>query len=236
MAKETAEQKLLRLIEAGSDAPLAENATPPSSGEAQEVFKAVSNVGGSIAMPPALANMLGLFRNFFGKVQSGEAFGIRQVNIILVVVVMCGLAFFVLNILSGIRAANRPVHFSSTGRVDFVSDQLLPIVPELQRYISAVSFRNIFHPFEKKEPELVEQNQEIPEVPQKLADKTQNLKLVGISWQDTPESASAMMENTETGITYFLRNGERVNGVNVKTIYANSVVLELDGNEMEMKL
>lgn len=232
MAKETAEQKLLRLIEQNDTAP-SEASGQKNSSEVQEVLSAVQSVSGSVAFPAAFQNVIGFLKNFLAH-PSREYFGVRAINKILIVAAAFFCLTFIISIARGIRAADRPVEFDRPESILFSSDQLLPIIPELQKYISVFSFRNIFHPYEKKE--VVEKKGDLPRLPQQLSEKTKSLKLVGISWLDTPESASAMVENTGNGITYFLYSGEKVNGVTVKTIYADSVLLELNGDQMELKL
>ena len=71
---------------------------------------------------------------------------------------------------------------------------------------------------------------------QRVSTQTKDLKLVGISWFESPETASAMVENTVSGVTYFLKPGERLNDVTVKNIYAESIVVTYQGEELEMKL
>jgi len=234
MAKETAEQKLLRLIEQGGGFPAdtSEHAAP----EAQEALSAVQSVGGTLDLPPGALNVVAFVKRMLSSVQSAPAgFSLRHINIVLMAGVVILTVVFIGSIMNGLREADQTVTFHHPDAVAFSAKKLLPILPGLDRYVSAISFRNIFHPFEKQE--VVEQaDPEVVEVPQRLAEQTKNLRLVGISWLDTPESASAMVENTESGITYFLRSGERVNGLTVKTIYAQSVVLEMGGEELELKL
>ena len=45
-----------------------------------------------------------------------------------------------------------------------------------------------------------------------------------------------MVENSASGVTFFLHAGEKVNGVTVEAIYADSIVLEFAGERMELKL
>jgi hypothetical protein len=132
--------------------------------------------------------------------------------------------------------SRRKVVFKDAGSVSFSTEKLFPSIPDLQKYVSAMSFRNIFNPFEKTAESLVAGQAEGSAVVQRIVQKVETLRLVGISWLDTPESASAMVENTSSGVTYFLRSGEQVNGVTVEAIYADSIVLEFDGERMELKL
>jgi len=234
MAKETAEQKLLRLIEQGGgfSADASEHAAP----QAREALSAVQSVGGSLDLPPGILNLIAVLRRLLsGARLAPGGFSLRRINMALILGVVILGFIFVSNIMSGLREADRVITFHQPDTVVFSAKKLLPVIPGLDRYISAVSFRNIFHPFEKQEV-VKEDEPEALEVPQRLAEQTKNLRLVGISWLETPESASAMVENTESGITYFLRSGEKVNGLTVKMIYAQSVVFEMGGDELELKL
>lgn len=235
MAKETAEQKLLRLIEQGGGFPAdsSEHAAP----EAQEALSAVQSVGGALDLPPGALNIVAFIKRMFSSVQSAPAgFSLRHINIALMAGVLISTVIFIGSIMSGLREADQTVTFHQPDVVAFSAKKLLPVIPGLGRYVSAISFRNIFHPYEKPVEVVQEEASEDIRVPARLKEQTENLRLVGISWLDTPESASAMVENTESGITYFLRSGERVNGLTVKTIYAQSVVLEMGGEELELKL
>ena len=233
MAKETAEQKLLRLIEQGADGAGAPQQC--ESPEVSQVLNAVRHVGGSAAFPPVFVDSCAAVKQFlFNFLSIRDGFSIREVNKLLVVVVMVAAVFFISSITGGMREAGRIVSFDHSESVPFSVKTLLPVISKLEKYVSAVSFRNIFHPFEKKA--VVSEEAGTVQAPAQIVEKTKNLKLVGISWLDTPESASAMIEGTDSGITYFLRSGEKVNGLTVKMIYADSVVLELNGQQMELKL
>ena len=71
---------------------------------------------------------------------------------------------------------------------------------------------------------------------QKIHDLASKLKLVGISWLDSAETASIMMEDTESGITYFVGQGEKVKELTVKKIYTDRVVLTYEDQEVTIKL
>ena len=45
-----------------------------------------------------------------------------------------------------------------------------------------------------------------------------------------------MVENQISGVTYFLGQGERINDVMIESIYADSIVVSYQGEEIEMKL
>jgi len=62
----------------------------------------------------------------------------------------------------------------------------------------------------------------------------QQLGLVGIGWSDDPD---VMVENIETKKIYFLKRGQRIDGlIKVEAIFQNKVILTYDdGKEMELQ-
>jgi len=62
----------------------------------------------------------------------------------------------------------------------------------------------------------------------------QQLGLVGIGWSDDPD---VMVENVETKKIYFLKRGERIDGlIKVEAIFQDKVILTYDsGKEMELR-
>jgi hypothetical protein len=236
MAKETAEQKLLRLIEqgGGSEKTSGPAASQPSF-EAQQTLNAVQSVGGAFALPGFLPQIFSFFKTFLRSF-SKDGFGIREVNKILIVAVLVMAVVFSTSMMRGLQTAHQTVDFKQPQPVKVPAENLLPSFADIQRYISAVSLRNIFNPFEKKEVAVASVEAKPAAVAERVLERTKALKLVGVSWLDTPETASAMVENTGSGVTYFLRAGEQVNGVTIEAIYADSVVFEFDGERMELKL
>ena len=61
-------------------------------------------------------------------------------------------------------------------------------------------------------------------------------KLVGIAWLDLPETASVMIEDTQKNETFFLKQGEQLEGVTVKTIYTDRAVFSHENEETTIKL
>ncbi len=64
-----------------------------------------------------------------------------------------------------------------------------------------------------------------------IANVMQNLKLVGISWGEEP---LAMVEETSTGRTFFLKKGQEVRGMKVQTISKERVKVTYEGQEGEL--
>ena len=233
MAKETAEQKLLKLIEmsgSGGEAVLQDNS---ASSEARQVLNAVQGVDGSFSVPPFITGITAFFNHVFSA--GGQVrFGLKEINRILMIVVSVAVVFVGYNLSQGMDTAKREIRFKNAKSLPFSKNRLLPDVPDFEKYVSVISFRNIFHPYEKKV--VVEETAQPVRKADQIFEKTEALRLVGISWFDSAESASAMIENTSSGVTYFLRSGEKINGVTIEAIYADSIVLEFNGEKMEFKL
>jgi len=191
-----------------------------------------------INLPPVLANLLGVFKGLFPQPaqpgQPAEAFGLRQLNNILLISVVLIACYLTIDVLRGIRVSGNELKIEYEAPDTAHAPGMLPELRDLAEYLATVAARNIFHPYEPK-PVVVETPPEVVKTNQ-VKEKIANLKLVGISWLDTPESASAMIENKTTGVTQFLRAGDRIDDLTVKLIYADSIILQFEGEETEMKL
>jgi len=94
-------------------------------------------------------------------------------------------------------------------------------------YLDKVTQRNIFKIGAKK----------IAEAPgrgdiSRVMEMTQNLKLVGISWSNDPD---AMIEDTKTTRTFFVKRGQMISEVKVKDIARDKVVLTYDGEDIDLR-
>ena len=110
------------------------------------------------------------------------------------------------------------------------------IKKEASYYTEKVSQRDIFK-MGKKEPiveEVAPQETpaEIPVATSKIIEKTQNLRLVGISWSNNPD---AMIEDTKALSTFFVRRGQMIGEVKVQAIFKDKVVLSYEGEETELR-
>ena len=196
--KETAEQKLLKMIEA-------------------------SQSEGGVAVKQKRKTR---------KKQDALSF-IKFFNLLLTlgVIVVIGLLGYELK--NGMALVGQPVRFAD--KMDFSrrgmgSSDMLNVTQKLPYYLASVHQRNFFVPYE----EQTKQTAKVDTITD-LARKTKGLRLVGISWLETPQSASAMIEDTGKKTTYFLQKGESVNDVEVKTIYADSVELSYQNEEMMLR-
>ncbi|MBP9853994.1 MAG: hypothetical protein KBD53_03900 [Candidatus Omnitrophica bacterium] len=196
--KETAEQKLLKMIEASSTDGIA------SSNKAhQKVLKK--------------QDLLTVLKS------------INKLLLVGIIFVGCLVAF---EIKSGMTLIGKDIKISAAskkGSADTKKSELLTI-QSLPYYLAGVNRRNIFQSYESvstaKAPAQEQMN---------ISRQLRNFKLVGISWLDHVDTASVMIEDTDKKITYFLKKGEKIGNIEVNMIYADSVKLGLENEEMILK-
>ncbi len=235
--KETAEKKLLKIIEnpPNASAGTSRGASSTPAPEAAELAAAVKNAGiPHIALPSFLTPLSDLLH---GKLPfaagSALAFGIKEANYILGASVLAVLAFVIFNTTMGTKTLEKKIVVSvDTTAVNSVN-HFFPQPKDVSQYLQTITKRNIFKPFEKK---AEDENIDVDPETRQISALTKNLKLVGISWLDSPESATALIEDTQSGMTYFLKMGEQVNNVTVKSIYADRIILTYQGEDLTIKL
>ncbi len=196
MAKETAEQKLLKILESSGKMPKpAASASKPKA--------------------PAM------------KLQ----FSVKMLNGLLILGIIACLAVLGLEFQSGSALMNKQVQFSLDQSIPKSLDLTESKPKDIAFYAQKISERNIFKPYEKE----VLDKTNVPVKPT-LAKKLSQYKLVGVAWLDLPETASVMFEDTATGMTHFLREGEKLDDVTIKAIYTDRTVLSYENEEITIKL
>src|SRR3989338_5986528 len=110
MAKETAEQKLLRIIE-NADAQ-SRGGAPSASADtaAQAVADSVKGTGVSFTIPPVFSSFLSFFQK--GGSSSALAFGLREFNQAVTLAVLLVFVLFVMDISKGLKLSGRNLDFS----------------------------------------------------------------------------------------------------------------------------
>ena len=89
-----------------------------------------------------------------------------------------------------------------------------------------VLLRNVFKPFAKK---IEEKKADDPSM--KLAE----YKLVGISIEHDPKDSYAMIENTKTNITFFVKRGENFAGLELVEILDEKLIFKSGGETVEFR-
>lgn len=200
MAKETAEQKLLKILEASGKVPSASSKTGGASVQVKSP-------------------------------QRKFRFSVQMFNGLLTIGVLVCLAFLGLEIQSGNQLLHQQVDFDLSAIGVRSGEINEPKIHDIAYYAQKIGTRNIFKPYEKEQLEKVN----VAAKPD-LAKKLSKYKLVGVAWLDLPESVSIMVEDTTSGMTYFLREGEKLDDVTVKTIYTDRVVFGYENEEITIKL
>ena len=234
--KETAEQKLLKIIESqGTSDTSSSGQTASGQQVAQQIASNVKGTGlPAFSIPSVITPVLGIFKGLVSSKSSGAPFGIREINRLFLLAIVAVCFIFVANILGGMKLVNQKITFNLTSSEKNFSDNFIPSLADISAYLENIKRRNIFRPFEKKVEEVVVVDENLPN--QRITELTKDWKLVGISWLDTPESASVMVEDTKASITYFLKKGDEFHGVTIKNIYADRVLVGCEGEELTLKL
>ena len=194
MAKETAEEKLLKMMQ-----------------------KSAASVA---VKPQAVAPVKNKFK---------LSFSISALNVLLffgIVACLLGLGFEMQSGVALLHQASDIPPVSATSGAS--SDVSLLSIQGVDHYLQKVNERNIFKPYVAK----VAKNAAV----QGLVQLMSKYKLVGIAWLDLPETASIMIEDTQKKTTFFLKQGEKLEGVTVKTIYTDRAVFSHENEETTIKL
>lgn len=162
---------------------------------------------------------------------------LQYVNYALIVMLLLSMALLGYVFYSGSESLKNIAVFRSQNvfaKKTFDASILERMPSDISNIIVMVKNRNIFKPFESK-PKA---NQvQISNNNKRIIERISDLKLVGIAWLDRVDTASAMIEDVEKGVTYFLRTNESIKDNNrgditVKTIYADSVALGYKDEEI----
>ncbi len=195
--KETAEEKLLKIIEA-----------------TKQAKAGASAVNAAKVQKPLL----------------GVSF--QQINGALIAAVVAGLIFFVYQINSGFSLLGQDVSMpDAAAAAKDAPGILVPQMKNITYYLDKIASRNIFQPYEKKAADQSASSADIG-----LQTKMSKYKLVGVAWLDVPESATAMLEDTGKHETHFLKEGDKIEDVKVKTIFTDRVVFSCANEEITIKL
>ncbi|OPX30310.1 MAG: hypothetical protein B1H08_02110 [Candidatus Omnitrophica bacterium 4484_171] len=117
--------------------------------------------------------------------------------------------------------------FRMAKKPSFYSRRSISNLKELKYYLNEAKNRDIFNIVTAKQPEPKETKNI-----QAIAKKTSYLKLVGISWSNNPD---AMIEDTRAKKTLFVKEGDLINNILVKKILRDKVILNLEGENIELK-
>ena len=224
----TPEKKLLELIES------------PGGNTLKDIKRKRKRIG--FISPGAFKGRFAFFRGWIAKTLARQkpTLDIKEVNIILTVVVAGLIIYLAIN---WVDATNKSKEiFNLVSQPSIAEGKTNPFLPvsllkDLAYYSQKVNSRNIF----KLDPKVISSEEESETVEEKIVTpKDELLKLieplvlVGVSWSDDP---IAMIENTETKTTYFLKRNQEVDkNIKIRQIFIDKVILEYKGTQVELKL
>lgn len=156
-------------------------------------------------------------------------FSVSALNTFLFLGILACIVALVFEMRSGYQLLGQAVEFPSESKTGVSSSDIaLPSAQSADYYLQKINTRNIFKPYVAKTVEKA--------VAQGLVQLMSKYKLVGIAWLDLPETASIMIENTQKKETLFFKQGEKLEGVTVKTIYTDRAVFSHENEETTIKL
>ncbi|MBF0504728.1 MAG: hypothetical protein HQL14_06455 [Candidatus Omnitrophica bacterium] len=157
------------------------------------------------------------------------SFSINILNKFLFLGVFVCLLILMWEMRCGFILLGRQFDFSADSRSNAsLSEIAMPSAQSVDYYLKSINERNIFKPYVPKSASRP--------AAQGLVQKMSRYKLVGIAWLDLPETASVMVEDTQKKQTFFLKVGEQLEGVTVKTIYTDRAVFSHENEETTIKL
>ena len=227
--KPTPEEQLLKLIEDPGG----------SQDDAKKSPPAVKKPGPGLPDFGKLFGRLDYLVDFFRKKVAESSrqfpiFNIKWVNRGLLAIVLASAIYLLFDLFVG-----KPSQANFLSQVG-VSDAVYPVQEvgakgpkrELAYYKQPVARRNPFLPPSAAPAESSQPATTLPPpTSTKMASILQGLKLVGIAWGPEP---LAMIEEVQSGRTYFLKQGQEVQGLKVQSIHKEKVTVTYEGEEGEL--
>lgn len=158
---------------------------------------------------------------------------IQAINTILLIAVIILAVGFVFDFTSSLLGMNNDIEEAFAVEQGASSFQFGEVVTlkNSSSYLEKARKRDIFK-IATEEPVMAAAVEKVPEKPKEILTKTKDLKLVGISWSNDPD---AMIEDTRSKRTFFVKRGGYVNDVKVEAIFRDKVILSYEGEEVELK-
>ncbi len=223
----TPERQLLNLIEGAS------------SGQSSLKTEAVKHRSLSLLSAQAWASRISFLRQEtvkWLKGSSSRGIDIKAVNRILSFCVVILSVYFMINLFISARNFRKAPDFNPIIKQSKnpVSDiQEAAVLRALTYYLEKIRARDIFIMGAKPQQQDTVKETSKPS-PSRVAEVTQSLRLVGISWSNDPD---VMLEDIKAQKTFFLKKGQILdsNNVKVEAIFKDKVILSFEGAEIELK-
>jgi len=239
----TAEQQLLALIE-GQEKNTVQRPQEQAQGPVGQAMGALRGLKGKnffgktpiterkppILSPEVIKARLAYFAGTMRKaIKGGDIeFSLSLVNNLLVGLICVLFVFLGYEIFVKPKTFKMLPDIMSAKKVADVSEPGLAPPKDISYYIDKLGQRDIFKPKPKEVPKPAAV--EAPKPPPVVEQAMKELKLVGLSPSTNNSSSYVMIENTKTQATFFLKEGDSIDGVTVQSIFADKVILS-DGKE-----
>ena len=221
----TPEKQLLKLIEAKpGDLPAASKA------------RAIKRKGLSFFSPGAWLGRVSFFKARYKqkiKVSQLFRFDIKIFNRALLGVASMLLVYFVIDVsASVISLRDMPIlDYQPQETPKAILQESTDLLKFEASYLSKIRQRDIFKmgiaPVGKKDI-----GADLKPATSAIVDATAHLRLVGISWSESPD---VLIEDTRALRTFFVKRGQSIDHVKIEAIFRDKVVLSYEGEEVELK-
>lgn len=219
----TPEKELLKLIE-GSKI--------NGGAQAQIQTEALKRKVGSLFSFGALIGRLSFLREWAKDRFNARkfSFDIKSLNKMLLIcvfiLVIYLLANFLLSIIDSKRLLN--LKFKIEKGDASLSFPEISLAKPLSYYLEKAKSKNIFSMASQISPKEIVAKQ----VRSKISELSQDLKLVGISWSDSPD---IIIEDKKLQQAFFLKKGQVINECLIKEVFKDRVILSYGGQEVELR-
>ena len=162
---------------------------------------------------------------------------IKKVNLFLIIILVFAIGLLANEIFVGqkfLKEKSMAVSSQKISKSGSGAEVSIPEPSPVSTYLAKLDKRNIFKPSDAPQAETSIAKSGTERTIDRIK---RHLRLVGISWLDTVESAAVMLEDLKTNETHFLRKGDNLSVRNlgdilVKTIYADGVELGYENEEI----
>lgn len=215
MAKQTPEEKLLRIIENPAEGEKLKNANALKRKLQLNIFSAkglkslIFRISDS--RPTSAASLLNL----------------KVINKGLAVMAAAVMFYLIFDFVHEAPDMNRLQALASVAAAPAQKVKVPPEAPgvDIAEYASLIDTRDIFHALP------VAKEEKPPQAKETLATLAKNLKLVGIIWSKNPQ---AMIEDKQENKTLLLNEGQKIGTVTLKQILRDKVILGFENEELEL--
>jgi hypothetical protein len=238
VSQATPEKKLLKIIEDTGEGAADAKAAVRSS--AVKKF----NVSGIFSVSAIKARFSSLKNKFKSKL-SPEAIlstDVRKINHLLMLATGVALVFFLINISTYRKSAHMDLGLlmkestKTSGAASMMPRVSVSIseTETLDSLLEKIKKRDYFKPIPKQQKKATAEKSSTQ--PSDIIDQaTETLRLVGISFSPNPNDSYAMIEDTATRITYFVKSNQKILGVTISDIQRDKVILSLGDSEKELR-